>query len=315
MKFLRGILNITPLEKGCVLTLGNFDGIHLGHQKIVETVKMKSTELGAPSAVLFFEPQPREYFAHEKSPARLTTLHEKYRFMSSLGIDYLYCLRFSNLLSDLGAEEFIERILIGKFNVRHLVIGDDFRFGRGRGGSYETLLQYGRDTGRFTVQKSPSFTIDGLRVSSTLIRKALAEDRLDQARAMLGRYYSISGKVVHGQQIGRTIGFPTANISLNRIVTPVSGVYAVTADFEDRQLLGVANIGTRPTLAGQEPRLEVFFFNFHDNLYGRRMTVQIRGKIREEQKFSSLDQLKQQIEQDKLAAQEILAKQALHSCP
>ncbi len=307
MKFVRGILNITPNPDGCVLTLGNFDGIHLGHQQIVSLVKQQSDRLGIPSAVLFFEPQPREYFTHTRSPARLTTLHEKYSFMNKLGIDYLYCLRFSDRFADISADDFITEILLAKFNVRHLVVGDDFRFGKGREGSFETIENYCKKTGTFSVEQAPSYIIDNQRVSSTLIREALAEARIKDAEKMLGRPYSITGKVVHGQQLGRKIGFPTANIDLNRTVLPVSGVYAISAKVDDRILYGIANIGVRPTVNGTQPRLEAYLFDYSGDLYGRRLTVQIWKKIRNEQKFPNIEELREQIEKDKLFAQNLFS--------
>ncbi len=312
MKFERGILNIKPSPHGCVLTLGNFDGIHLGHQQIVNLVKQKSEKLGIPSSVLFFEPQPREFFAHTKSPARLTTLHEKYSFMNKLGIDNLYCLRFSDELANISADDFINKILLKKFNVKHLVIGDDFHFGRGREGSFDLLNEYSHRTGIFTVEQAPSYFIDGKRVSSTLIRQALADDRLTDAEKMLGRHYSITGKVVHGQQIGRKLGFPTANIALNRTIVPVGGVYTVSSDIDGSTCYGIANIGIRPTLNGTQPRLEAFLFNFEGDLYGKRLTFQILEKIRNEQKFDNIEQLRIQIEKDKKLALNLLKRQPLN---
>ncbi len=302
MQFIRGICNITPSSQGCVLTLGNFDGIHCGHQQIVQLVREQSIKLKLPSAVVFFEPQPLEFFAHTKSPARLTTLHEKYQFMNKLGIDYLYCLRFSQELANLTAQEFIQQILIEKFNVKHLIIGDDFHFGRGRGGSFDLLSTFSKSTNLFTVQQAPSFYINKQRVSSTLIRKALSADHLEDAELMLGRPYSITGKVIHGQQIGRTLGFPTANIDLKRIIAPVSGVYVVSAQIQQTTYYGIANVGTRPTVNGKIPRLEVFLFNFTGDLYGQRLTVLILKKIRPERKFVDLEHLKSQIVQDKITA-------------
>ncbi len=305
MEFMRGICNIRPDPRGCVLTLGNFDGIHLGHQQIISTVRTRARELGVSSAVLFFEPQPREYFAHEHTPARLTTLHEKHRFMSSLGIDKLCCLRFSPELAQMEPEDFVTGILLEKFRLRHLIIGDDFRFGRKRRGSFDLLIRMGAETGQFTVEQAPSFSLDGQRVSSTRIREALAQDHLDRACRMLGRPYSITGRIVHGQRLGRTLGFPTANISLKRLVAPVSGVYAISADLGDTRCRGIANVGTRPTVNGTTALLEAHLFGFSGDLYGRTVCVELISKIREERRFADLDALKDQIARDCQTAEEL----------
>jgi len=187
MKFIRGIENITAHKEGCVLTLGNFDGIHLGHQNILNNLKIEAQKRNLPSAVVFFEPQPREFFSKEKSPARLSSLYEKYTFFKNLDIDFLYCLRFSKDLASMSCDDFVKKIIIGKFNVKHLIIGDDFCFGNNRQGNFNFLWEYSKKTKAFTIEKTTSFLIQNLRVSSTLIRTALANDNLQLAHKLLGR--------------------------------------------------------------------------------------------------------------------------------
>lgn len=308
MKFIRGIKNIPNLNKGSVLTIGNFDGLHLGHQSIVNRVKEKAQELDLYSSVVFFEPQPKEFFNATQKPPRLTGLHQKYYLFNQLDIDYLFCLRFSNHIAKLSPLDFIEQILIDKFKVKYLIIGDDYRFGHKRAGNYEYLQDYALKTNAFKVERTPSFTIDGTRVSSTAIREALSLDQLDLVAKYLGRNYSITGKVMHGKQIGKTIGFPTANINLNQYISPIKGVYAVKVKVGDKTYKGIANIGTNPTVNGNEPRLETFIFDFNEQIYGERIIVEFISKIRSEKKFSSLDELKKQIEQDQKTALEIFNK-------
>ena len=302
MKFIRGIKNIPPMPQGTVLTIGNFDGVHLGHQSIISRVREKSCELGLPSCVVFFEPQPKEFFTKGSRPPRLTSLHQKYYQFNKLNIDYLFCLRFSEKIAALSPREFIEQILVNKLNVRYLIIGDDFQFGSQRSGNYDYLASYASESGLFSVEKTESFIINGVRVSSTAIREALAEDRLDLASSYLGRPYGIWGKVMHGKQLGRTLGFPTANINFNQYVTPVTGVYAVHITVNERKYCGIANIGFNPTVNGNMPRLEVFIFDFSRDIYGEWIFVELISKIRAEKKFAGIDELKKQIDQDRETA-------------
>ena len=305
MKFIRGILNATPEPQGLALTIGNFDGIHVGHAKIAARVKEVAKERGLLSAAMFFEPQPREFFRPDSCPPRLTSLHEKYLFMRNLGIDRLYCLRFSEKIANLPPEVFIKDILIGRLNAKHIVIGDDFRFGAKRQGCLETL----RAETNFTCEATPSYLLGERRISSTAIREALQLGNLTLAEGMLGRPYSITGKVVHGKQLGRTIGFPTANVALNRIVVPVSGVYAVSAMIDGIEMPGIANIGMRPTVNGTNPTLETHIFDFARDIYGLRITVKFLKKLRDECKFDSVMQLRDAIALDMKTAQEFFAHQ------
>lgn len=304
MKFIRGILNAMPEPQGLALTIGNFDGIHIGHANIAARVKEVAKDRGLLSAAMFFEPQPREFFRPDSCPPRLTSLHEKYLFMKNLGIDRLYCLRFSEKIANLPPETFIKDILIGRLNAKHIVIGDDFRFGAGRSGSIENL----RAEPSFTSESTQSYLLGGKRISSTAIREALQMGNLPLAEGMLGRPYSITGKVVHGRQLGRTIGFPTANVALNRIVVPVSGVYAVTACIDGTELPGIANIGMRPTVNGTTPTLETHIFDFGRDIYGIRITVKFLKKLRDECKFDSVMKLRDAIALDMVAAKEFFSQ-------
>lgn len=302
MELIRGIHNLSPQHHGSVLTIGNFDGVHLGHQKVLEQVTQQAKLLGLPSTVMTFEPQPLELFARDKAPARLTRLRDKFVQLSKLDIDRLLCVNFNRHFASLSADEFIQQLLIKRLGVKFLVVGDDFCFGKGREGNFAMLQQAGQEYG-FEVVSTQSFCLQEQRVSSTAIREALASNHLAAAKQMLGRDYSISGRVAHGRKLGRTIGFPTANIPLKRCVSPVSGVFVVEVHgIADTPIGGVANIGQRPTVNGVRQQLEVHLFDFHANLYGKQLEVSLLHKLRDEQKFASFALLKQQIELDAEAA-------------
>ncbi|MDD9175447.1 bifunctional riboflavin kinase/FAD synthetase [Aliivibrio finisterrensis] len=302
MELIRGIHNITPDHKGCVMTIGNFDGVHLGHQQVLQQVKSKAKALGLPSVVMTFEPQPMEFFAKEKAPARLTRLRDKFVQLKKLEIERLLCINFNQKFAEQTADEFVEDLLVRSLGVKFLVVGDDFCFGKHRKGNFAMLQEAGKKYG-FEVVNTQSFCLEKQRVSSTAIRHALANDNLSDVATMLGRNYSITGRVSHGRKLGRTIGFPTANIPLKRCVSPVSGVYVVRAkDKSGKQLGGVANIGNRPTVNGVRQQLEVHFFDYQANLYGQQLNVELLCKLRDEHKFESFDALKQQIELDSQAA-------------
>ncbi|MDC0609389.1 bifunctional riboflavin kinase/FAD synthetase [Vibrio sp.] len=302
MELIRGIHNISSSHHGCVMTIGNFDGVHLGHQAVLKQVSLKAKELGLPSVVMTFEPQPMELFAQDKAPARLTRLRDKYVQLNKLDIDRLLCVNFNRQFANLDAETFISDLLVRRLGVKFLVIGDDFCFGKGRKGGF-AMLQEAGEKYDFDVVNTKSFCVESSRVSSTAIREALAHNQLSAASEMLGRDYSISGRVSHGRKLGRTIGFPTANIPLKRCVSPVSGVFVVQAlGFGDTPVGGVANIGQRPTVNGVRQQLEVHLFDFTGNLYGRQLEVVLLHKLRDEVKFESFDALKKQIELDAEAA-------------
>ena len=298
MQLIRGLGNLPQNLHACALTIGNFDGVHLGHQAILRHLRTKADELHLPMVVMLFEPQPREYFCAENAPARLMRLRDKLRYLKQAGVDTVIVAKFDRTFANLPAQQFIEDWLVRKLNVKFLSIGDDFKFGVKRQGNFALLQQAGEQFG-FTVEDSRSFCLDELRISSTAIREALANDDLTLAEKLLGRPYRILGRVIHGNQLGRTIGFPTANIRLHRQVNPVKGVYAVRVRLKSGAFFnGVANIGTRPTINGVNQLLEAHLFDFQGDLYGQWVDVELCHKIRNEMKFPSFDDLKDQIAKD-----------------
>ncbi|MFG1173805.1 bifunctional riboflavin kinase/FAD synthetase [Erwiniaceae bacterium CAU 1747] len=304
MKFIRGIHNLREQHRGCVLAIGNFDGVHRGHQALLARLCEEGRQRNLPVMVMLFEPQPLELFAADGAPARLTRLREKVSYLQQAGIDYVLCVRFDRRFAAHTAQSFIADLLVEKLGVQFLVVGDDFRFGAGRQGDFLLLQKAGIEYG-FDVISTQTFCDNGKRISSTAVRQALAEDDLSQAAVLLGHPFSISGRVVHGDALGRTIGFPTANLPLRRTVSPVKGVYAVEVlGLGDRPLPGVANIGTRPTVAGLRQQLEVHLLDVAIDLYGRHIDVVLRKKIRNEQRFASLDALKEQIAKDVVTARD-----------
>lgn len=306
MEFIRGLHNLAGRHKACALTIGNFDGVHLGHQTILAMLVKKARELDIDACMMSFEPLPQEYFSSDTAPPRLTRLREKWCALESTGIDQFLCLRFNHWLAELTAEQFIEKILVDKLHVRYLVIGDDFCFGKGRTGNFEMLQAAGKKF-NFDVVNSHSHCLNGERISSTAIRQALRNDEIQHAEQMLGRPYIICGRVAHGDKRGRTIGFPTANIKLHRHATPLSGVYAVTlSGINEQSIAGVANIGKRPTVDGENLQLEVHLFDFDKSIYGRQVCVQFKHKLREEKRFDSFDLLKEQIIKDSEQAKKLL---------
>ncbi|MBA1202596.1 bifunctional riboflavin kinase/FAD synthetase [Pseudomonas capeferrum] len=302
MQLVRGLHNLRPEHRGCVVTIGNFDGVHRGHQAILARLRERARTLGVPTCVVIFEPQPREYFAPDTAPARLARLRDKVELLTVEGIDRVLCLAFNERLSRLSATEFVETILVDGLGVRHLEVGDDFRFGCDRAGDFAFLVDAGRQYG-FSVEAAYTVEQDGLRVSSTEVRKALADADFALAAALLGRPYCISGRVLHGQKLARQLGTPTANIQLKRRRVPLSGVYLTSAEIDGKVWPGVANIGVRPTVAGDgRPHLEIHLLDFAGDLYGRRLTVEFHHKLREEQRFASLEALKSAIDADIAAA-------------
>ncbi|MCM2680602.1 bifunctional riboflavin kinase/FAD synthetase [Echinimonas agarilytica] len=308
MELIRGIHNLRPEHQGCVLTIGNFDGVHLGHQAVIKQLVAKAKEYQLPSTVMVFEPQPQEVFARETAPARLSLLRDKVQLLAELGVDRLLCIQFNQHFSSLTAEQFISQLLVTQLAVKFLVVGDDFRFGQKRQGDFDLLLKAGQQH-HFVVANTASFVLSQMRVSSTKIRAALSTNQLDDAQSMLGRKYALTGRVAHGKALGRTIGFPTANVFMKRQVVPVKGVYAVEVELASgERRTGMANIGTRPTVNGTRCQLEVHIFDFEGNLYGQRIRVELVAKLREEQPFASVEALTAQLHQDKLNAQSSLAQ-------
>ncbi|WNK66443.1 bifunctional riboflavin kinase/FAD synthetase [Pantoea agglomerans] len=304
MKFIRGIHNLNEQHRGCVLTIGNFDGVHRGHQALMSRLCEEGRKRNLPVVVMVFEPQPLELFAGDKAPARLTRLREKLRYMAEAGVDKVLCVRFDRRFADLSAQRFISDLLVEKLDVKYLAVGDDFRFGAGRQGDFLLLQKAGAEYG-FEVVSTETFCDGGKRISSTAVRQALAVDDLALAQSLLGHPFTISGRVVHGDALGRTLGFPTANLPLRRSVSPVKGVYAVEVrGLTPEPLPGVANIGTRPTVKGLRQQLEVHLLDINMDLYGRHIDVVLKQKIRNEQRFASLEALKEQIANDVVTARQ-----------
>ncbi|MEL0629032.1 bifunctional riboflavin kinase/FAD synthetase [Psychromonas aquatilis] len=304
MELIRGIHNLQPQPQGCVLSIGNFDGVHLGHRAVLSRLLKEAERLNVPATVMTFEPQPAELFAGKNAPGRLSRLRDKFVQLEKLQLDNLMCVSFTHKFANLSATDFIEQLLIKKLNVKFLVIGDDFHFGYQRLGDFELLKEAGKKHG-FEVVDTRSLSQDTCRVSSTRIRSALASGNLQQAEQMLGRKYSISGRVGHGKKLGRTIGVPTANLYLKRRVSPVSGVFAVSILGIDKEVYtGVANIGCRPTVNGERQQLEVHIFEYEGDLYGRQLEVILEKKLRDEVRFDSFAELKTQIDKDIQQAKE-----------
>ncbi len=298
MKLIRGLHNLSDPLPDCVATIGNFDGLHLGHQHVINQLKSVAEIKNLPTAVIVFEPQPVEFFAPQHAPRRLARFRDKIIHLSEMGIDYMICLHFNHRLADLSAEDFVTDILVKRMNIRHLVIGDDFRFGKGRTGDFNYLRQCGQQY-HFEVENTHTLLMDDERVSSTRIRQCLAKDDMVCARQLLGRPYTLSGKVAHGKKLGQQLGFPTINIKVGNRPIAVHGIFAVLVKGLDNRILrGVASIGTRPTVNGVGTILEVYILNFSEQIYGRCVDIEILHKLRDEQKFDSLNALTVQINQD-----------------
>ena len=312
MQLIRGYGAITENHRGCVATIGNFDGVHLGHQDILAQVRERASKDGVPTCVMVFEPLPREFFARVSGkdsppPARIQTFRDKLESLERAGVDQVLCLSFNDALRSLTANEFIRQVLVDGLAIRHLVVGDDFRFGCDRKGNFESLQAAGEQYG-FTVDHTRTVIMDGDRVSSTRIRQLLSDGDFAMTERLLGSPFTISGRVNHGQKLGRKLGMPTANLRIGRRHCPVQGVYAVRVHGLDKIYDAVANVGSRPTVDGQIERLEAHLLDFNGDLYGCRIRVEFIEKIRGEQKFSHLDELKAAIENDVSRARIIFAK-------
>ena len=308
MQFIREIQQLKPTHRPSVVSIGNYDGVHLGHQELIKTLLKNSEELSVPSTVVTFEPLAKEFFM-PGSVARISSVEQRAEQLFSLGVDQVLCIDFNTEFASLSPSRFVEKFLINGLGVRFLCVGDDFRFGKNREGDFEFLKHFGANND-FTVQAHKTFMIDGQRVSSGRVRTALEIGDFKLAAELLGRPYTISGVVSLGQQLGRTIGFPTANIVLPNTKFAVNGVFAVRARIDNNvgEYDGVVNIGVRPTVDGIENRLEVHLFDFDVDIYDKSMDVQLLRKIREEQKFDSLDDLQAQIELDVATARVICQK-------
>tara|TARA_B100000575_G_scaffold5674_1_gene4204 strand:- start:157 stop:1107 length:951 start_codon:yes stop_codon:yes gene_type:complete len=299
-----------PNEKLCG-TIGNFDGLHLGHQAILNKIKLNAEKFGAKTIVFFTEPHAAEYFATVKknnieAPPRIFPWRNKVILLKDFGINFAFFLKFNNSLRTMTPDEFISEIL-ESINLVSFTVGDDFRFGADRKGDTNLLRDWGNEK-NILIENTDTVLFDSKRVSSTRIRKSLLENQFSDAEKMLGRPYVISGKVVFGQQLGRTIGIPTANIWLPKQKLPISGVYAVECKHDGKKIYGIANMGIRPTVGGNTPVLEVHLFEFDKDIYSERLDVEFIKKIRDEKKFDNLDMLKSQIQTDISKAKEILYK-------
>jgi len=309
MKLCRDISSMRAFRDGrrVALTIGAFDGVHLGHQALLNRVSELAAEQALLPVAMSFEPTPKEFFSEGEAPARLTRFRERFELMRQASMAAFFCARFTRRMAEISVDEFVESLLVEALGVSRLVIGDDFRFGHLAAGSVADLRAAGERLD-FSVEQVPSVEVSGMRASSTCIREALARGDLQLANQLLGRSFRLSGKVIRGKQLGRTLGYPTANIALHRRTSPVQGIFAVRIDgIDERTYEGVASIGTRPTVAGVGVLLEVFVFEFSGDLYGKRLDVEHVKKLRDELKFDSLDALTEQMDQDAADARAALA--------
>ena len=309
MRLVRHLSDI-PFEElaaGSVVTIGAYDGLHPGHEHLLDRVMAESAQRQLPSVVMSFEPTPKEFFNADKPPARLMRFREKFDALAAHGIDIFYCPRFAEAMRDVSAAEFIRRILIHGLGMRHLVVGDDFHFARRREGNIEQL-QRAAAALQYTVEQVPAVIVDGVRVSSTAIREALAAGDMRRATALLGRPYRMSGKIIRGEEVGRTLGYPTANVDLRRRQSAVMGIFAVrVSGLPGGPKDAVASLGTRPTFAGTKPLLEVHIFDFDEDIYGEYIHVDFIARLRSEEKFADVDALVAQMHLDADNARAALA--------
>lgn len=296
MQLIRGLHNLTQ-HNGCAVTIGNFDGVHKGHKKIINQLVKKAKTLGIPSVLISFSPTPQTFFG--KAQATISNFKEKHQLLAKLGLTKHLIIKFDKKFSQLEAADFIRQILLEKLNTQYCLIGYDFRFGADRGGNFALLKGFG-----FAVESASAVLCQDKRISSSEIRCHLKSGDLTLAGQMLGYEFSISGNIIHGKKQGRTIGFPTINIPIKRKISPVLGVFAVNLVLNFKTYQGVCNIGKRPTIGGNQTLLEVFLFDFKQTVYGQNACVVFKHKIRDEQKFTSFDALKKQIILDSKNAQE-----------
>ena len=306
MDFVRGLHNLRPRHRGCVVTIGAFDGIHLGHQEMLRVLRQRADQHGLPAAVIAFEPTPREFFSKGVPPARLTRFRERFEALRACGVDRFICMRFNEQFRSMTQDVFIDRVLVDSLGARHIVVGHDFRFASDRG-TAATLRAAGESKG-FDVTEVPPFELDGERVSSSLIREALERGDVARAARFLGRPYRITGKVIAGQQLGRKLGFPTANLRLHRRATPVGGIFAVRVSGCGLvNAPGVESLGTRPAVNGKELLLEAHVFDYAGDLYRRYVHVDFIERLRDELWFPSMDALVEQMHKDAAQARAILS--------
>jgi riboflavin kinase/FMN adenylyltransferase len=308
MELVRGLHNISQRHRGCVLTVGNYDGVHLGHQQMIGVLKARAAQLRSTATVLVFEPSSKEFIDPDGAPPRLTRWREKFLALAAQGVERLVTLRFDECMRGMTPRSFVDELIVERLGTRHMVVGDDFRYGSNAGGTIESLRAAGQEHG-FGVEQLAPFCFDGVRVSSTAVRERLELADYPGAARLLGRSYRMIGRVVHGRRLGRALGFPTANLRLMRRKPPVWGISAVWVHgIDSRPLPGVASLGTRPTVNGVEPLLEAHVFDFSGDLYGRAIEVEFVAKLRDELKFESLDAMMVQMKIDGARARDLLSK-------
>lgn len=302
VKVVRNVQRMTPLPQRSAVTIGNFDGFHRGHQAIVARLRQRASEIGGVSVVMSFEPMPRAYFFPDNAPARLLSLRDKIACFAAAGVDYFVCARFNASLAAMPPQVFLQDLLVDRLHAAVVTVGDDFRFGARRAGDIETIRAFGKAHG-FITEPVPDVMDNGQRISSTRVRQALAAGDIDTANRLLGRCYTLTERVIRGQQLGRTIGFPTLNLYLSHSPGLRYGVYAVTVAVCDgayagSQLAGAASFGVRPTVNGQTPLLEIYLLDFSDDLYGARVSVAFAAFIRDESRFDDLAAMTEQMHDD-----------------
>ncbi len=308
MQVLRELSRLQTGQHQCVLAVGNFDGVHLGHQSVIRQLRAQADQLQVPAVVLTFEPLPLEHFSPKTAPARLTNFRQKVELLEQLSVDKVLCLRFDDSLSSLSAQAFVQDLLVNALGVRRIIAGEDFRYGHNRAGDLASLRLAGDQYG-FEVIPAETFHYNGIRVSSSLVRGYLALGDFSQANAMLGRPYQISGRVIHGDKRGRQLGFPTVNLAMKRKNMPLSGVYAVRVHgLDDKVYGGVASIGTRPVFNGEKVLLETYIFEFDQQVYGKRISIEFLKHLRDERDFATVEALCVQMQKDEKRAREFLAK-------
>lgn len=295
MRLIRGLNNIKNINC-CALTIGNFDGLHVGHKEIISKLKNNAKKFNAPVVMMSFSNLPQEFFG--KEIAKISSFREKYLLLKSFGVEVLILIKFNQNFANISAKSFIEETIIKKLKTKYCLIGEDFRFGKNRSGSFSTLQKYAQE-GFFKVEKMTDIKIANERVSSSKIRGLLATGEFEKAQVFLGREFAIRGKVIHGQKKGRLIGFPTININIKRKFSPVLGVFATIVKINNKRYFGACNVGTRPTVGGKNAVLEVFIFKFNEQIYGQEVEVIFKKRIRKERKFASFEKLKEQISLDK----------------
>ncbi|HEU5280706.1 MAG TPA: bifunctional riboflavin kinase/FAD synthetase [Gammaproteobacteria bacterium] len=309
---IRSLNQVPSRARGGVATMGNFDGVHLGHQALIRAVVEAAKRQGRPSVVVTFEPHPFEFFSGDKlTIPRITRFREKFRALSALGCDYVLLLKFNQELASISASDFVNQLWVQALAIQSLIVGDDFHFGRDRAGNIDLLVAEGKAHG-FSAEAMPTFLLNGERVSSTRVRAALVAGDLAGAAALLGRPFTLEGRVRLGAQLGRQWGFPTANIYPHRRLTPVKGIFTVKVHgLAQHPLVGVANVGTRPTVDGTRTLLEVHLHDFNRNIYGHDVIVEFCTKLRDEVRFSNIDALREQIANDVLASHDYFKRLGL----